>query len=68
MPLSYTFVVSGVIALATAVYAALRIERDPAAPVHDEPSVRANAESSSALALVYRIKTSCFATFAYGYF
>jgi MFS family permease len=69
MPLSYTFEVSGVIALATSVYAALRIQRDPTDAVpHGKSDVSATGEVSSGLTLLYRIKTSCFATFAYGYF
>jgi MFS family permease len=69
MPLSYTFEVSGVIALATSVYAALRIQRDPTDAVpHGKSDVSATGEASSGLTLLYRIKTSCFATFAYGYF
>jgi MFS family permease len=69
MPLSYTFEVSGVIALATSVYAAVRIQRDAADAVpHGKSDVSATGEASSGLAILYRIKTSCFATFAYGYF
>lgn len=67
-PIAYAFEVSGVIAVATSIYAALRIEREPVgaevALDHGEPA----AASSSTLALLARIKTSCFATFAYGYF
>ncbi len=70
VPIGTTFAVSGAIALATGVYAALRIERDPAplAPHADDAHRIGEGEQSSALALLGRIKTSCFATFAYGYF
>jgi MFS family permease len=66
-PISYAFEVSGVIALATSVYAALRIERDPAG-THEDGHDGSNGPSGSAFGLLARIKTSCFATFAYGYF
>jgi MFS family permease len=69
LPLAHAFGLSGVIALGAGVYVALRVERDPAAhfdlatPGTNEPAARA-----SMLSLLYRIKNSCFATFAYGYF
>lgn len=69
MPIGYTFGVSGVLALATGVYAVLRIESDPAgATQHGHVASTAPEPQSPALVLLYRIKTSCFATFAYGYF
>jgi len=67
-PISYAFGVSGVIALATSLYAALRIERDAADATHEDAHGGAQGPSTSALGLLARIKTSCFATFAYGYF
>ncbi|HEX5101252.1 MAG TPA: MFS transporter [Polyangiaceae bacterium] len=67
-PIGYAFEVSGAIALATSLYAALRIERDPADSTHADEHGRASGSSTSALGLLARIKTSCFATFAYGYF
>lgn len=66
MPLAYTFEVSCVIALLTAVYATLRIEREPHSVHEDTPTH--SAEATSLGELLWRIKTSCFATFAYGYF
>jgi len=66
-PISYAFEVSGVIAFATSLYAALRIEREPS-NAHEHDDGGATGSSSSALGLLARIKTSCFATFAYGYF
>ena len=69
MPLSYTFEVSGVLALLTSIYAALRIEKDPmGATGYSQESAHAPAEHASTAGLLWRIKTSCFATFAYGYF
>jgi MFS family permease len=67
MPLAYTFQVSGVIALLTSLYAAFAIERDPPHLTHAEENVTDGARSSLG-ELIFRIKTSCFATFAYGYF
>jgi len=68
MPLGYTFGVSGVLALATGVYALLRIEGEPAGAQHHGEGEGGTGPGSPALTLLYRIKTSCFATFAYGYF
>jgi MFS family permease len=65
MPLAYTFEVSCVIALLTAVYAAFCVEREPG-PSHDETP--AAAATSSIGELLWLIKTACFATFSYGYF
>jgi MFS family permease len=71
-PLERAFVVSGVIALASSAFVALRLEPDArdrargAARAGEE----AHAEGTRATPwqLLARIKTSCFATFAYGYF
>jgi MFS family permease len=68
MPLAYTFEVSCVIAFLTALYATLRIEREPASAAHEEEAAHAAPEQTSVGELLWRIKTSCFATFAYGYF
>jgi MFS family permease len=66
LPLAYTFEVSCAIALLTAIYAAFFIEREPAASADEDAPV---AEASSTVGeLLWRIKTACFATFAYGYF
>jgi MFS family permease len=67
-PISYAFEVSGVIAFATSLYAAFRIERDPSESTHEDEHGNPKAASTSAFGLLARIKTSCFATFAYGYF
>jgi MFS family permease len=71
-PLTAAFYVSGAIALASATYVGLRLEpeaRDAPETVIDafdgEPRV---ATQTRAIDLLVRIKTSCFATFAYGYF
>jgi MFS family permease len=69
LPLAHAYWLSGAIALGAGLFAALRIERDPSPEV--EPvlaSVAEKGEKLSTLALLQRIKNSCFATFAYGYF
>ncbi len=71
MPLAYTFEVSGVIALLTSAYTALRLEHDSDAT--REPSTHASRTAlaparSTTGEILWRIKTSCFATFCYGYF
>jgi MFS family permease len=70
MPLGYTFEVSGVIALLTGAYTALRLEPEPRPKLEASAHVRSEpaAERSTTAELLWRIKTSCFATFAYGYF
>ncbi len=73
LPLSASFFVASLLALAAALYVFARL--DPTEPKEDVESARgpdAEAESpqqSRGLAQVaWKIKTSCFATFAYGYF
>jgi MFS family permease len=71
MPLSYTFEVSGVIALLTSAYTAFRLEPDPhafSASGRAAAHAAAAPERSTTAELLWRIKTSCFATFSYGYF
>ncbi len=67
-PLHVSFFVSGVLALSAATYAALGLERDGASQAAAAHESAAPRERASALALVFKIKNSCFATFAYGYF
>ncbi len=62
-PLSMAFVAAGALAATAAVYVALRL--DGAAPGAPQPSLPSDAKAAGVLV---RIKTSCFATFAYGYF
>jgi MFS family permease len=67
LPLAAAFVASGLVAIASAVYVALRVERGtPGAgqATHEHEEGR----RSRAIDLALRIRTSCFATFAYGYF
>jgi MFS family permease len=67
MPLGMAFGVSSAIALLTSIYVAMRVDsetsREPSAVEHASA-----APPSPVLNLLWRIKTSCFATFAYGYF
>jgi MFS family permease len=79
-PLSVAFVIAGAIALGAALYTWLRLEDKGIA--HDDHATLADDEPAAEVALqerdaprpvvgrdlIWRIKTSCFATFAYGYF
>jgi MFS family permease len=70
VPLQVGFLVSAVIACAAAAYVALRLERE-SLPYQGESSgthSQGAPATSPALKILWRIKTSCFATFAYGYF
>ncbi len=67
IPLSYAFCLSGLIALATSVYASLRIESG-GGDAHADEAALLPSERATTSQLLWRIKTSCFATFAYGYF
>jgi len=60
-------VASGVVAIAAAVYVALRVERGRPAATHATHG-HEDGRRARAIDLVLRIRTSCFATFAYGYF
>ena len=73
LPLSASFVVASLLALGAAVYVLARV--DPTEPKEDVESARADEPSSETAAqsrglahVAWKIKTSCFATFAYGYF
>lgn len=74
-PFSVGFIASGVIALGASLYVARFLQAE--LPRHDEvPSSEPGFEEAtvaptaagSALGILYRIKNSCYATFAYGYF
>jgi MFS family permease len=68
LPLTFAFVLAAVIALATSGYVLLRLSPDVRGELHEDHPMASIAKSSSALQLLWRIKTSCFGTFAYGYF
>jgi len=68
VPLPVVFVVSGVIALSASAFVALRLAPDLklTRDVTHENGVK--RPTTSLAAVLWRIKTSCFGTFAYGYF
>jgi predicted MFS family arabinose efflux permease len=59
------FSVSGVLATAATLLVFLGLDRDVP---EDAPAVAASGQKTALMELLLRIKTSCFATFAYGYF
>ncbi len=67
LPLAAAFVASGVVAIAAAVYVALRVERGGAG-ASQAAREHEGGRRARAVDLLVRIRTSCFATFAYGYF
>jgi MFS family permease len=68
LPLQFAFILAGIIALGASSYVFLRLDPDLRGQVHDDHPLAAVAAESTALKLLWRIKTSCFGTFAYGYF
>lgn len=69
LPNERVFLVAGVLSILTGLFVVLRLSRN--ADAHREGAEEdpgATGESSPLGSLVNRIKTSCFATFAYGYF
>lgn len=68
LPNERVFLVAGAISILTALFVLLRV--DPNADAHqlDVENAAGTSERATLSALVNRIKTSCFATFAYGYF
>lgn len=65
-PLSAAFAIAGALSLAGALYVRLCVARD--AREHDHPAGSVSGGLESGPALLWKIKNSCFATFAYGYF
>jgi len=63
---STAFAVSGALALAAAAVVVARL--DPDVPETHAPEGAAATSRTSAAAITWRIKVSCFGTFAYGYF
>jgi len=68
LPQQFAFIMAGVIAICTSAYVLLRLAPDVRGELHEDHPLASLAKSSSALGLLLRIKTSCFGTFAYGYF
>jgi MFS family permease len=68
LPLEFAFILAGIIAIGASGYVLLRLAPDVRRQVaEDHPSAAVTGERT-ALQLLARIKTSCFGTFAYGYF
>ncbi|MCA9594021.1 MAG: MFS transporter [Myxococcales bacterium] len=63
-PLTTAFLVASGIAASTALFVALRLDPD----LRHEADVPTASSGSASRAVLWRIKTSCFATFCYGYF
>ena len=68
LPLQFAFVLAALIAICTSFYVLRRLAPDVRGELHEDHPMASIAKSSSALGLLWRIKTSCFGTFAYGYF
>ncbi len=68
LPLEFAFILAGLIAIGASIYVLLRLAPDVRGEIADDHPLAAMARESSALQLLGRIKTSCFGTFAYGYF
>ena len=68
LPLTFAFILAGAIATCTGAYVLLRLAPDVRGEFHDTHRAASLGTESSALGLLFRIKTSCFGTFAYGYF
>lgn len=73
LPTTAAFLIAGGFALASTAYLALRLPPD--APVPDADAAEGPAQEGAAaagresgLSILWRIKTSCFAAYAYGYF
>lgn len=71
-PLSAGFLGAGVVAVAAGIFVALTVDRDlPAVPPDADGPGAGNTTASpagSTRAILWRIKNSCYATFAFGYF
>src|SRR6187551_3192524 len=68
LPLQFAFILAAVIAICTSAYVLLRLAPDVRGELHEDHRTATLEKESSALGLLWRIKTSCFGTFAYGYF
>jgi MFS family permease len=68
LPIELAFATSSAIALCAGTYAALRIERSATDGADPHAGTEVASTKTSGWKLLYLIKNSCFATFAYGYF
>ncbi len=67
-PIKFIYIAAGAISICISAYVLLRLDPD-VRHEHDTAHVSGqHAAGGSALSLLWRIKTSCFGTFAYGYF
>ena len=67
-PIKFIYIAAGAISICISAYVLLRLDPD-LRHEHSEPHVSGqHAAGGSTLTLLWRIKTSCFGTFAYGYF
>ena len=60
-----TFVLGGILAVASAIVVMTKLEADP--PYVEEVKPEGHSEKTAA-AIIWRIKTACFGAFSYGYF
>ena len=67
-PIKFIYIAAGVISIFTSAYVLLRLGPDLRHEHTAPTSAGQHAVGGTALALLWRIKTSCFGTFAYGYF
>ncbi len=65
---AHVFFVASAIAVATCAFVVPRLDRDAHAGKNSEVGDGERESGSGTLAILWRIKTSCFATFSYGYF
>ena len=68
LPLEFAFYLAGAIAVCASAYVLLRLAPDVRGEIADDHPMASMVGERSALELLARIKTSCFGTFAYGYF
>jgi MFS family permease len=70
LPNERVFLVAGIISVLTGLFVLLRLDRNADAQheVTEDGSAESPTERAPLGVLINRIKTSCFATFAYGYF
>ncbi len=70
LPNEQVFLVAGAISVVTALFTLFKLDRNADAhhEADDDGTLAGAGEASPLGALIGRIKTSCFATFAYGYF
>lgn len=68
LPYKFFYLLAGAISMCTAVYVLLRLDPDLRHEREVDATTGQLEAHQSAMHLLWRIKTSCFGTFAYGYF